>query len=281
MAIDMTAHSNHGDTRAAGACLYRGAVMHARLIPFRHRFVYRVFSMLLDLEELETVSARTRLFSYNRFNFFSFFDRDHASRDGSPALEWVRKHLQSAGYESLKGKIIIHCFPRIFWYVFNPLSIYFCYHENGHLQAILYEVKNTFGQQHGYLIPVESDEGDKTVIRQNCKKSFYVSPFMDMSATYRFRLKEPDEKLSILIRQETAEGETLVATHTGTREALTDRTLIKMALSYPLLTAKVIVGIHWEALKLWIKGAVFHKRPDEPDKPVSIVNKSSTGHHAA
>ncbi|WP_193170653.1 DUF1365 domain-containing protein [Nisaea nitritireducens] len=277
--MEVSAHT--GTATPANSCLYRGMVTHARLIPFRHRFAYRVFSMLLDLEEIETLAGRLRLFSHNRFNLFSFFDRDHASRDGTPAREWVRQQLRSAGYDTVEGRVLIHCFPRIFGYVFNPLTIYFCHHEDGHLQAILYEVKNTFGQQHCYLIPVGPDQGDGGMIRQNCDKSFYVSPFMDMTATYRFRLKAPDEKLSILIRQDTPEGETLVATHTGTREAMTDRALLRMALLYPLLTAKVVAGIHWEALKLWIKGAVFHKRPEAPGEPVSVIDKSSTGQHAA
>ena len=275
---DMTAPA--GDTTSR-SCLYRGIVMHARLIPFRHRFTYRVFSMLVDLEEIDALAGRLRLFSRNRFNLFSFFDRDHATCDGSPTLDWVRKQLRAAGYKSLEGRVLIHCFPRILGYVFNPLSIYFCHHEDGRLQAILYEVKNTFGQQHCYLIPVQPDQGNGGTIRQNCEKSFYVSPFMDMTATYRFRLKKPDDTLSILIRQDTPEGEVLVATHTGTREAMTDRALLKMALLYPLLTAKVVAGIHWEALKLWIKGAVFHKRPEAPVNPVSVSEKSSTEHHTA
>lgn len=281
MTIEMEAPARTGAATPAKSCLYRGMVSHARLIPFRHRFTYRVFSMLLDLEEIDTLAGRLRLFSHNRFNLFSFFDRDHAERDGAPTLEWVRQQLREAGYQPDEGTVLIHCFPRFFGYVFNPLSIYFCHHKDGHLQAILYEVKNTFGEQHCYLIPVEPDQGDGCTIRQNCDKRFYVSPFMDMTATYRFRLKQPGEKLSILIRQDTPEGETLVATHTGTREMMTDRELLKMALLYPLLTAKVIAGIHWEALKLWIKGAVFHKRPEPPGEPVSVINKSSTGQHAA
>lgn len=277
----MAAPAHTGPATPAESCLYRGVVTHARLIPFRHRFVYRVFSMLLDLEEIDALAGKLKLFSHNRFNLFSFFDRDHASRDGTPALEWVRQQLRLAGYEPHEGKTLVHCFPRILGYAFNPLSIYFCHHQSGRLQAILYEVKNTFGQQHCYLIPVEPSQGDGGTIRQSCDKSFYVSPFMDMTATYRFRLKEPGDKLSILIRQETPEGEALVATHTGTREAMTDRTLLKVALLYPLLTAKVVAGIHWEALKLWIKGAVFHKRPEAPGEPVSVINESSTGPHVA
>lgn len=263
------------------SCLYRGEVMHARLLPFRHRFVYRVFSMLIDLDEIDGLSKRLRFFSRNRFNLFSYFDRDHGPRDGTDIGNWVREQLRASGLDSPEGRITTHCFPRIFGFVFNPLTIYFCHHDDGRLQAVLYEVKNTFGQQHCYLIPVEDGTDPARAIRQSCDKGFYVSPFMGMQATYRFRLKQPAEKLSILIRQETPEGETLIATHTGRREALTDSAILKMAVLYPLLTLKVVAGIHWEALKLWIKGAVFHERPEEPDQAVTVIGKSSAGRHAA
>ncbi|MBO6561244.1 MAG: DUF1365 domain-containing protein [Nisaea sp.] len=266
---------------ASASCLYRGAVMHARLLPFRHRFVYRVFSMLVDLDELDELSSGLRFFSRNRFNLFSYFDRDHGSRDGMPVAGWVRAQLQAAGFESGEGRITSHCFPRILGFVFNPLTIYFCHHRDGHLQAVLYEVKNTFGQQHCYLIPVEDAHESESAILQSCDKGFYVSPFMEMKSTYRFRLKEPGEKLSILIRQETPAGETLIATHTGRRETLTDGSILKMAALYPLLTLKVVTGIHWEALKLWVKGAVFHERPAEPENAVTVIGKSSAGRHAA
>lgn len=266
---------------APASCLYRGTVMHARLLPFRHRFVYRVFSILLDLDELDRLSAELRFFSRNRFNLFSYFDRDHGSRDGAPVADWVRTQLQAAGLDSHEGRITTHCFPRILGFVFNPLTIYFCHRPDGRLQAVLYEVKNTFGQQHCYLIPVEDGHEAENAILQSCDKGFYVSPFIEMKSTYRFRLKEPGEKLSILIRQETPAGETLVATHTGRRAPLTDAAILKMAVLYPLLTLKVVAGIHWEALKLWIKGAVFHERPAGPENAVTVIGKSSAGRHAA
>ncbi|WP_193181398.1 DUF1365 domain-containing protein [Nisaea sediminum] len=266
---------------APTSCLYRGAVMHARLLPFRHRFVYRVFSMLVDLDELDGLSGELRFFSRNRFNLFSYFDRDHGSRDGTPVADWVHDQLQAAGLELDEGRITTHCFPRILGFVFNPLTIYFCHRRDGRLLAVLYEVKNTFGQQHCYLIPVEDGHEPGNAILQSCDKGFYVSPFIGMQSTYRFRLKDPGEKLSILIRQETPAGETLVATHTGRREELSDGTILRMAALYPLLTVKVVAGIHWEALKLWIKGAVFHERPAEPDRAVTVIGKSSTGRRAA
>ncbi len=259
------------------SCLYRGEVMHRRLIPMRHRFVYRVFSMFLDLDDIPTLSRRLRFFSHNRWNLFSYFDKDHGPRDGQPVRPWIDGHLRDAGIEPEGLQVFTHCFPRILGYVFNPLTIYFCYDHQNEPRAILYEVKNTFGEQHGYLIPVSPDrQGDQPIV-QACEKVFHVSPFIDMAAVYRFRLKPPGERLSILIRQSLADGETLLATHTARREALSDAALLAILLRYPLMTMKVMIAIHWEALKLWLKGARYHAKPVPPPQEVSVVDQGRHG----
>jgi uncharacterized protein len=265
--------------RGAGpiSCIYRGEVMHRRLIPMRHRFVYRVFSMLLDLDEIPALGRRFKLFSHNRWNLFGFCDKDHGSRDGEPVRQWIDAHLRRAGFDPEGFKVFIHCFPRVLGYVFNPLTIYFCYDGDNQPRAILYEVKNTFGEQHGYLIPVGADRQGGQPIVQGCDKAFHVSPFIDMAARYRFRLKEPGEKLSILIRQSLRDGETLLATHTARREALSDGALLRILATYPLMTAKVMIAIHWEALKLWTKGARYHSRPAPPLDEVSVILDESPG----
>lgn len=250
-------------------CLYFGRVMHKRLIPFRHRFSYRVFSVLLDIDRIDAVAGRLRLFSRNRRNLFSFHDRDHGHRDGRPLRPWAEALLARRGIDLQGGPIRLLCFPRLLGHVFNPLSIYFCHESKGKLRAIIYEVKNTFGQQHIYLLDVDQDMKHGDLITQHCSKNFYVSPFIDMEATYRFRLTEPDERLSILIRQSAPEGEILLATHTGRREALTDAMLLRAFFAYPLMTLKVVGAIHWEALRIWIKGAKFHKRPAPPKQEMS------------
>jgi DUF1365 family protein len=261
-------------------CLYNGQVMHARLRPFRHRFAYRVFSMLVDLDELPDLDKRLRLFGYNRAGLFSFQDRDHGARDGGATSHWVRARLAEAGLAEAGAKIHAHCFPRILGYAFNPLTIYFCRREDGALGAILYEVKNTFGEQHGYLIPVDPARAADAPVLQRASKNFHVSPFIGMRATYRFRVDEPEERLAILIRQSVPEGELLVATHTAARMPFTDAMLAKNFFAYPLLTLKVIVGIHWEALKLWIKGAKYHPRPAPPVTAVETPagTQGSIGH---
>jgi DUF1365 family protein len=188
------------------SCLYFGRVMHKRLQPFRHRLDYRVFSLYLDLDELPALTQRLRLFSHNRWNLFGFLDRDHGPRDGTALRPWIEGHLAEAGIELEGGAIRLLCFPRLLGYVFNPLSIWFCYHRSGRLAAMFYEVRNTFGEMHGYLIPVDPARAPGAPILQSCDKGFYVSPFIGMAATYHFRLAEPDARLSVLIRQWTPEG---------------------------------------------------------------------------
>jgi DUF1365 family protein len=258
----------------AKSCLYFGRVMHKRLLPFRHRLAFRVFSLYLDLDELPVLSRRLRLFSHNRWNLFGFLDRDHGARDGSALRPWLDARLAEAGIDLAGGPVRLLCFPRVLGYVFNPLSIWFCHHRSGRLAALLYQVHNTFGEQHCYLIPVDAARKAGAPILQSCDKAFYVSPFIDMAATYHFRLAEPDERLAVVIRQWTPEGELLVASQTGRRRALDDATLLRAVLAYPLMTLKVIAGIHWHAFRLWRKGARLVARPSAPEHAVTLVRPS-------
>ena len=256
---------------ALGSCLYFGRVLHTRRLPFRHRLAYRVFSLYLDLDELPALSRRLRLFAHNRFALLSFHDRDHGARDGTALRPWLEAHLAEAGLDLEGGAVRLLCFPRLLGYAFNPLTIWFCHHRDGRLMALLYEVRNTFGEKHGYLIPVDPARAPGAPVVQSCDKGFYVSPFIEMTATYHFRLAEPDERLAVLIRQWTPEGELLLASHTGRRAPLDDRRLLRALLAYPLMTLKVIAGIHWHAVKLWLKGARTVPRPPAPDRPVTLV----------
>ncbi|HZT52248.1 MAG TPA: DUF1365 family protein [Stellaceae bacterium] len=253
-----------------GSCLYLGSVVHQRLRPRRHALRYRVFSLLLDLDEIPALARRMRLFSHNRFNLFAFADRDHGARDGSALRPFVEAALARAGIALEGGAIRILCFPRMLGYVFNPLSIYFCHHRDGSLRAVLYEVRNTFGQMHSYLIPVGAVGASGEVLRQSCEKSFYVSPFMAMECRYEFRLAVPGERLAVTIRQTDAEGPILHASLEGRRATLDDRALAGAFLRYPLMTLKVIAGIHWEAAKLWRKGLRPLPRPAPPADSITI-----------
>jgi uncharacterized protein len=201
------------------SCIYFGHVMHQRMKPFRHGFRYRVFTLLIDLDELPELQKNAGLLSHNRFNvFISVYDRDHATRDGKPIKDWVLKHARDRNIDLEGGKMYMLCFPRLFGYVFNPLSVYYCRDRTGRLAAMLYEVKNTFGEQHGYLLTAADNEAGP--LRHDHPKHFYVSPFIEMETHYHFTVKDPGEKLSVLIRQKDKEGDVLLAAWTGNRAAL-------------------------------------------------------------
>ncbi len=257
--------------------VYRGTVMHRRLKPFVHHFVYRVFTFYLDLAELTALSRRLTLFSHNRWNVFSFWDKDHGPRDGSPLRPWALSQLKAAGIDLNGGSIRLICFPRLFGFAFNPLSIWFCRHGDGRLAALIYEVRNTFGEAHSYLIPIEAAETAAGALAHSCDKNFYVSPFLPMACRYHFRIAPPDDKFALLIRQTTAEGHVLLARQLGKRVSLSNRASVKLLLAHPLMTMKVIAGIHWEALHLWRRGARFHSRPPAPARLVTAVHPRNSG----
>jgi hypothetical protein len=246
------------------SCFYDGTIMHRRLRPVVHRFAYRVFSLLADLDELPELARRLPLFSHNRWNVLSFWDRDHGPRDGSPLRPWIERQLTAAGVPGPFGAMRILSFPRMFGYVFNPLSIWFCHRCDGGLAAIMYEVSNTFGEHHCYLIPVTEGRAASSVLEQDCPKLFYVSPFLPMAARYRFRLREPDERLQFGIAEIGSEGAIMSAAQTGRRVTATPVNALRLLLGHPLMTVKVIGAIHWQALRLWFKGVPLFRRPHPP-----------------
>ena len=237
------------------SCIYNGVIKHQRFKPIKHSLNYKTFSLLVDLDEIETLANNISIFSLNKFNIFSFYNLDHGARDGSPIKEWVLKNIKKFNISNNITNIKLLCYPRIFGYVFNPLSIFYCY-ENNRLKAIFYEVKNTFNEQHTYIFKIKNDEK----IEQKCKKKFYVSPFMDMETYYNFKLLSPKEKLSIFIKQTDGEETILTATQTGDKKEFTFKQLLFNFFKYPLMTIKIISSIHYEAFFLWKKGAVYRKR---------------------
>lgn len=253
------------------SALYVGHVMHRRTRPRAHRLRYRIFSLLLDLDEIDGLTGCLRLFSHNRFNLFAFHDRDHGDGTGGSLRRHVEYHLAAAGLDIGGGAIRLLAMPRILGFAFNPLSIYFCHDREGALRAILYEVNNTFGERHSYLVPVDPSDG---AIRQQCEKTFHVSPFMAMDMRYAFRVAEPGARLSIAITGSDANGPLITAVHSATRHPLTDAALARAFLTHPLLTLKVVGGILWEAARLWIKGIPVHDRPAPPLHPVTIAPRN-------
>jgi DUF1365 family protein len=252
-------------TDASG--LYAGHVMHRRLRPGRHRLRYRLFMLLLDLDDLDGLDRRLRFFSRNRRNLFSFRDRDHGAGTAEPLRAQMERHMDEAGLAPDGGPIRLLTMPRIFGFAFNPLSVFFCHRRDGTLAAILYEVNNTFGERHSYLLPVEP--GTALPIRQASPKAFHVSPFMGMDMAYAFRVTPPGGRLAITIVGADGQGPLITAALTADRRPLTDGALLGAFMAYPLLTLKVVAGILWEALKLWTKGVPIHDRPPPPACPVT------------
>jgi len=237
------------------SCIYNGVVTHTRFKPVKHFLKYKTFSFFIDLDEIDKLDKDNPIFSYNKFNIFSFYDKDHGDRNGKSLKTWVFSNLKRFDINENINKIKLLCYPRIFGYVFNPLSIFYCY-ENNLLKAIFYEVKNTFNEQHTYIFKVK----DNNMIDQKCKKKFYVSPFMDMDTYYNFKLLNPNENLSISIKQTDKEDIVLSAVQTGKRKEFTFKQLMLNFFKYPLMSFKIISAIHFEALLLWLKGAIYRKR---------------------
>ncbi len=256
------------------SALYVGRVTHHRLRPRRHQLAYRCYWMLLDLDEVETLAWHLRLFAHNRFNLFGFHDADHGSGEAQPLRTAVEQQLASAGIDLDGGVIRLLAMPRLLGYVFNPLSIYFCHRRDGALAALLYEVNNTFGERHTYVIAAPEDSSG--AIRQHCAKRFYVSPFLDMDMRYDFSVVAPEKTVHVIVRGSDEAGDVIVASLVGERRELTDANLLQLVLSHPLMTWKVVLGIHWEALRLWLKGLRPYPRPDAPTKPLATTPDSET-----
>ena len=252
------------------SAIFKGSVIHERLRPKRHRLRYNVFTMLIDLDELSDLDKDGLLFGHNRSAILSFFDRDHGPATDEALRPWVEARMRDAGLEPDGGAIRLLCYPRVFGYVFNPLSVYFCYRREGDLSAIVYEVCNTFGEMHAYVIRV-SNKG-RSVIRQSCDKKMYVSPFMSMETKYHFRIVPPADRINIAIRQEDEDGVLFAAAFSGEKSPFNRRTLTRCLVAFPFLTVKIIAAIHWEAFLLWAKGLkVF------PHTPAAHAVDSSIG----
>ncbi len=247
------------------SCIYNGLVTHTRFKPVKHFLKYRTFSILVDLDEIEELDKNNLIFSYNRFNIFSFYNKDHGDRNGKSLKRWVFNKIKKLKIKPNINKIKLLCYPRIFGYVFNPLSIFYCY-KNQTLRAIFYEVKNTFNEQHTYVFKINNSQR----VKQSCKKKFYVSPFMDMNTFYDFKLNKPNKKLFVSIKQTDKKGLILTAVQTGERKEFNLKQLLTNFLKYPLMTVKIIVAIHFEAFLLWKKGAIYRSRSQKIKNNFSI-----------
>jgi DUF1365 family protein len=250
--------------------LYPGVVTHTRLKPRRHALRYAVFMLLLDLDELEALDRGLNLFSFKRFNLIGFDPARHGDGSATPLKAQVEAQLAAAGIAH-GGPVRLLAMPRILGLGFNPLTVYFCHRADGALSAILYEVNNTFGERHSYLIPAD----DAPIVKQACEKGFYVSPFMDMALSYAFRVRPPAEQVQVLVDVDDAEGRVLATGFAATRQDLSDRNLLRAWLTHPWMTLGVVSAIHWEALFIFLKGEKIRTRPAKPAWPVTVVTPAS------
>ena len=279
--MKLASHADPVQGESGVSALYTGVVMHQRLRPKRHRLSYRMYSLLLDLDELPALARRLRLFSLNRFNLFSLHERDYGDlANPASAVGGLRGHvdrqLQDAGLPAA-ARVCLLTMPRILGYAFNPLSVYFCHAPDGALQTLIYEVNNTFGERHSYLIPVDAGVREGERIVQRCAKRFRVSPFLAADLHYVFRIEAPrsqDNAMSIGVVANDGVGALLNARFDATRQELVDASLARVFFSHPLLTLKVVAAIHWEAIRLVLKGVRLQGRPAAPAGPLTIVKTS-------
>lgn len=260
----ITTMAENGPPPAAAGVLYPGEVMHARLKPFGHRFSYSVFSLLVDLDRLDEIHRASPLLSVNRANVLSFHEADHIERPGERIRDFADRLLAQAGLEERAARILLLAYPRILGYVFNPISVYFAYDRADQLIAVIYGVRNTFGERHSYVAPILGGELSDAGLRQTRGKIFHVSPFIDMGARYHFRILPPGRAVRLRIH-ETENGEPLLsATFAGQARPLCTASLAACLVKFPLMTMKIMAAIHWQAVKLFLKGARFHRSPPAP-----------------
>jgi uncharacterized protein len=249
------------------ASLYVGKTRHVRLGPRAHRFSYCLFQLLIDVDRIEEGLRSSRLF---RWGLFSFAERDHGARDGSLLRTWVEARLAEADLAVTAHRIRLLAFPRMLGFVFNPISIFFIEDADGRLEAVIYEVNNTFGQTHAYVAAAAGAPCE----RQEADKKLYVSPFFGVDGAYRFLVTPPARTFNLVIAKSIDDRPDFIATLSAERRDLTDAALLGLFFTMPLMTLGVVAAIHWQALRLWLKGAPFGARPPGPRAGMSVGRAS-------
>lgn len=247
--------------------LYFGTVAHTRMRPVSHALRYRVFALLFDCDTLDALDKRLRLFSYNRFNLFSLYDSDHG--DGTGLRAYLDSVAAGSGQADKVSRFVMLCYPRILGYAFNPVTVYFGLDEEDRICLVVYEVNNTFGERKSYVVPAQPDGNG--LVWQQCPKEFFVSPFNKVAGTYSFHVTPIGDDLTLGVALKDDGGALLKAFFRGQREELTDTNLLWALARTGWMTAKVFIGIHYEAAKLWLKGLRTVPRPPRPETPISFI----------
>ena len=253
---------------ALKSLIFEGQVRHKRYHQKKHQFKYNVFNMLIDIDDLKYLDKNLNLFSFNKFNIFSFYEKDHGLKNGTPVKDWILEVISKSDIdiEANNLKIYCLCYPRILGYVFNPITVWSIY-DRKELKILIYEVRNTFGEDHSYVFMLDNEEQK---LNHRRKKLFHVSPFINLNAEYNFSTEINEDFTNIIIKESTDKKPLLLASFNGKSVELNDLNLIKIFFKYPLMTLKVIFGIHFHALFLYLKKVKFEPHPKNKVDDISF-----------
>ena len=250
--------------------LLRGHTTHERSMPFTHRFKYGLSMIEVDIDRLDEAATSSRLFSFERINLFSFRRRDHGDRQDVPLRPWAEEQFAKAGIDLQGGAIRLVTYPRHLFYKFAPISLWLGYGLDGELRGILYEVNNTFGETHTYAATTP----DAPRSQHQTDQVFHVSPFFDVSGRYEFTLRDDDKRLSLMVATQTQNGQQHLATIMARKQPLTSAQLLWITLTKPFSTLSVTLAIHWQAFRIWLKGARYHSKPKQAEPRITIATQA-------
>ncbi|MEL6858374.1 MAG: DUF1365 domain-containing protein [Pseudomonadota bacterium] len=249
--------------------LLRGHTVHQRSVPFTHRFKYDLALIDIDIDRLDAADQMTGLFNIDRSGLFSFNRKDHGGRTPQALRPWANAQFEQAGLTGPTGAVRLVTFPRHMFYKFAPISLWLGYDAGGGLSGILYEVNNTFGETHIYAAETPNERHNQ----HDADKVFHVSPFFDVSGAYEFKLTVNEDRLSLVVATKKAGQQTHVATISAVAHPATTAALVALALRKPLSTLGVTAAIHWQALKLWLKGAKYHSKPKQSSVRITVATE--------